>query len=577
LGGQSLILPGRSVAEAVLAYARKHNVTKIIAGKPVRPRWHELLRGSLVDQLIRQSGPIDVYIISGTPETRVAIETREWQPHSPWRLYAQSLLLVAAGTLLGELVRPFFAPANLVMIYLLIVVVAAIYLGRGPSMLAAVLSVLAFDFFLVPPHLTLAVADTQYLLTFVALFVVSLVISSLTAQAHEHAQAAEHRAAHNAELYALSRDLAAAANLDAILQTVLAHVSQTFSREAAIFLPESEAVTPRAISPEFTLSENELAVADWAFRHGQPAGRGTDTLPLAGARYLPLKTARGVVGVLGARPATPSSHLTPDQRLLLDAFASQAALAIERAQLAEQAQQTEVLQATEKLQTALLNSISHDLRTPLVSILGALSSLQEDDIQLDETTRRSLIENAREEAERLNRFVGNLLDMTRIEAGALKVAREPCDPQDVIGATLERLANRLRSRTVTVDIPPDLPLVPMDFVLMAQALVNVLDNALKYSPPDTPVEVRVWIDGPETYIQVADCGAGIPPEDMERVFDKFYRVQRPGQVSGTGLGLSICKGIVEAHAGRIWAQRRPGGGTLITIALPLHPAEETVR
>ncbi len=576
LGGQSVTLPGHSVAEVILAYARKHNVTKIIAGKPIRPRWYELLRGSLVDQLIRQSGPIDVYIISGTAQARVPVETSVWRPHHPWLRYGQSLALVAAGTLLGELVRPLFSPANLVMIYLLTVVVTAIYLGRGPSVLAAVLSVLAFDVFFVPPRLTFAVADTQYLLTFAALFIVGLVISNLTAQAREHALAAEHRAAYNAELYALSRDLAAAANLDAILQTVLTHVSRTFSREAAIFLLEGEAVAPRATSPEFTLTDNELAVADWAFRHGQPAGRGTDTLPLAGARYLPLKTARGVLGVLGVKPATPSSQLTPDQRQLLDAFASQAALAVERAQLAEQARQAEVLHATEKLQTALLNSISHDLRTPLVSILGALSSLQDDDFQPDEATRHNLVDNAREEAERLNRFVGNLLDMTRIEAGALKVTSEPCDLQDVLGAVLERLDQRLRNRTLYVDVPSDLPLVPMDFVLMAQVLVNLLDNALKYSPDSGPIEVRARVDDSQAVIQIADRGIGVPREDLERVFDKFYRVQQPGQVSGTGLGLSICKGIVEAHGGRIWAQNRPGGGTLVTVALPMHPLREAV-
>jgi two-component system sensor histidine kinase KdpD len=262
---------------------------------------------------------------------------------------------------------------------------------------------------------------------------------------------------------------------------------------------------------------------------------------------------------------------------LLDAFASQAALAIERAQLAEQARQAEVLQATEKLQTALLNSISHDLRTPLVSITGALSSLQEDDVELDEATRRSLVENAREEAERLNRLVGNLLDMTRIEAGALKVAREPCDVQDVIGTALESLDDWLRSRPLTVDVPSDLPLVPMDFVLMAQVLVNLLDNALKYSPPGTPIEVHAYMDGSEAHIQVADRGVGIPPDDLERVFDKFYRVQQPGQVTGTGLGLSICRGIVEAHGGRIWANNRDGGGTAVTVTLPLHASSEVAE
>lgn len=578
LGGKAVILPGHSIAQTVLDYARKHNVTKIIAGKPVRPRWYELLRGSVVDQIIREGGPIDVYIISGTPDAKRSApsETAAWQPHRPWLRYLQSILLVGAGSLLSATVHSFFTPANLVMIYLLTVVIAAIYLGRGPSLLAALLSVAAFDFFFVPPQFTMAVSDTEYLLTFVGLLVVSFVISTLAVRVREQAEVSQHREAQTAELYDLSRDLTAAMSLDEIVWLVINHVNRTFGREAVIFLPEGDFLTPSAYSPGFTLNDSKRAVAAWAFLHGQPAGRDTDTLPAADARYMPLKTAKGVIGVLGVQPPDPDHHLTPEQRRLSEAFASQAAIAIERAQLAEQARHAEVLQATEKLQTALLNSISHDLRTPLVSITGALSSLQEEDIELDEATRRSLVENAREEAERLNRLVGNLLDMTRIEAGALRVAREPCDVQDVIGAALEPLDDRLRNHPLTINVPPDLPLTPMDFVLMAQVLVNVLDNALKYSPPGAPIQVLARVDGLEARIEVADRGVGIPAQDLGRVFDKFYRVQQPSQVTGTGLGLSICKGIVEAHGGRIWASNRDGGGTVVTIALPLDaPGEAT--
>jgi two-component system sensor histidine kinase KdpD len=579
LGGTSITLPGRSAAEAVLTYARNHNVTKIVVGKPVRTRWYELLRGSVVDQIIRQGAPIDVYVVGGAPEARVPLEVAErLAPHRSWLRYLEGVLLVVAGTLLSALIQPFFSPANLVMIYLLVVVIAALYLGRGPSLLAAGLSVLAFDFFFVPPALTLAVADSEYLLTFAALLIAGLVISTLAVRVREQAETAEDRAAQTAELYALSRDLAVALDLDAIMRAIVAHVSQTFGPGVAVLLPESphEAIKPRALSPGFELNENEFAVAAWAFEHGRPAGWGTDTLRAACARYLPLRTARGVVGVLGVKPSDPKTRLTTDQSRLLDAFASQAALAIERTQLADRARQAEVAQATEELQAALLHSISHDLRTPLVSITGALSTLQEDDVELNQAARRSLVENAREEAERLNQLVGNLLDMTRIEAGALRVAREPCDVQDVIGAALEPLDDRLSGRPLTVDVPPDMPLVPMDFVLMVQVLVNLLDNALKYSSSGTPIEVKAQVEGSEARIQVADRGMGIPADDLGRVFDKFYRVQRPGQMGGTGLGLSICRGFVEAQGGRIWAENREGGGTVITISLPLHaPGEAT--
>jgi two-component system, OmpR family, sensor histidine kinase KdpD len=269
------------------------------------------------------------------------------------------------------------------------------------------------------------------------------------------------------------------------------------------------------------------------------------------------------------QPYASGNPLSEEQRQFLDTFASQAALAITRARLAERAGEAEVLQATERLQTALLNSISHDLRTPLVSIVGALSSLQEDGEGLDLAYRRSLVDNARDEAERLNRLVGNLLDMTRIEAGALKLVCEPCDMQDLVGAAMEHLRERLADCPLDLDIPSDLPLVPMDFVLMEQVLVNLMDNALKYSPPGLPIELRAWVEGSEVRVDLADSATQIPASDLVRVFDKFYRVHYPRLVSGTGLGLSICKGIVEAHGGRIWAEHRPEGGNVLRIALPL--------
>jgi two-component system sensor histidine kinase KdpD len=306
------------------------------------------------------------------------------------------------------------------------------------------------------------------------------------------------------------------------------------------------------------------------YRHGEPAGQQTDTLPAARLRYLPLKTARGVVGVLGVGGPSLSEHrMTPEERRTLEVIASQGSLAIERTQLSEAARQAEVLQATERLQTALLSSISHDLRTPLVSVTGALSGLREDAGQLDETNRANLIENAHAEAVRLNRLVGNLLDMTRLEAGALRLSREPCDVQDVIGAALSQMEETLRNRQVVLDVPEDLPLVPMDFVTIVQVLVNLLDNAEKYSSAEAPIEVRARAAGAFLEIEVSDRGLGIPKEDLTRVFDKFYRVQRPESIGGTGLGLSICKGIVEAHGGFIAAENRPGGGTTITVALPL--------
>ncbi len=570
LGARAITLPGHDVAEAILAYAQQHNITKIIAGKPLHGRLGALLRGSMVDRLIQRSGNIDVLVVCAEAEEQPAPVASAWRPHRPWLRYLWGVLLVVATTAISIPIHQIISPSNLVMLYLAVVVAAALYLGRGPAVVTSILGVLAFDFFLTEPRLTLTVADTEYIITFIGLFVVSLVISSLAARSREQADVAQRREAQAVALYELSRDLAATSELDAILQVVMRHVSQTFDREAAILLPAGETLQLRGASDSgLELNEDELAVATWAYRQGQPAGHGTDTLPAAALRYLPLKTAQGVVGVLGVKPLAPTSYLAPEQRRLLVAFTSQAALAIERAELAEQARLAQLAQAAEQLQSALLNSISHDLRTPLVSITGALTSLEEEETGLDGATQRSLVAMAREEAERLNRLVGNLLDMTRIAAGALRTAEEPCDVQEVIGAACERLGARLADRPVTLDAPS--LLAPMDFVLMVQVLVNLLDNALKYSPPDSPIEVTARGTEGALEIAVADRGVGAPPEDLERIFDKFYRVQRPAGASGTGLGLAICQGIVEAHRGRIWAQNRPGGGLIVTVALPNVP------
>ncbi len=575
LGARAVTLPGRSPAHAVMEYARTHNVTAIIAGKPLRPRWMDLVRGTFVDQLIRQSGAIDVYVVSSAPERRRPPEAPAQHLRRAWGGYLQGLGLVVGATVLGRLVSPMIAPSNLVMVYLLAVVIAALRCGRGPAIVAALLSVTAFDFFLVPPQLTLAVSDTQYVLTFIGLLVVGLVISTLAARARDQAQVAQHRQVQTAALYSLSRDLATAGELGSILQGIVAHVGETFGRQVAVLLPGGEGLLPAVAGSGYALDADEMAVAEWAFRHGEQAGWGTATLPGAGARYLPLKTPRGVVGVLGVKPPASGTRLTPEQAHLLEAFAGQAALAIERAQLADEARCAQLLEATEKLHTALLNSISHDLRTPLAAITGSLSSLRDDEAILDGDTRRSLVQMASEEAERLNRLVGNLLDMTRLEAGALQPKREPGDLQDAIGAAAAQLADMLGSRPLTIDVPDSMPLVPMDFVTIVRVLANLLDNAAKYSPAGSTIEVRARRVGSEVQVAVADHGDGIPPEELTRIFDKFYRVHRPGGAQGTGLGLSICRGIVEAHGGRIWAENGERGGAVVTFTLPLAPAEAT--
>lgn len=570
LGATTTVLYGTSIVPTLINYARSHNITKIIAGKPLYSRWQELWRGSIVDNLIRQSGNIDIYVVtSQTDSTPPFIESQKWQLHSPWSHYMQSIGLVALATALSFPLRAVIAPTNLAMIYLAVVIVAALYLGRGPAIITSVLGVLAFDFFLIHPYLTFAVSDTQYILTFAALLIVGLVISNLAARFREQAEAVGQRVNETTILYALGRDLAVAGGLEDVIQVIISNVSQAFGRRAVIFLPETEETLRLAgHSPDFVLDDNEQAIATWSFRYAQPTGRGTDTLPAAVARYVPLKTANGVVGVLGVKPADPQREMTPDQRRLLDTFANLCALAVEREQLSEGAQQAQLLREKEKLQTALLNSISHDLRTPLASITGALSSLQDDAGILDEQARQELLSTAWEEADRLNRLVSNLLEMTRLQAGAMQVIREWVDIQEIVGVALGQLTNRLQNRLIQLHIPNGLPALSADLVLVAQAVVNLLDNALKYAPADQPIELEAFCAGKDLILEVADRGPGVPEEELERIFEKFYRAFR-GNTGGTGLGLSISKGIIEAHGGRIWARNRLGGGLIISIAFPI--------
>jgi two-component system, OmpR family, sensor histidine kinase KdpD len=318
-----------------------------------------------------------------------------------------------------------------------------------------------------------------------------------------------------------------------------------------------------------TLESKEHAVADWAFRNNSPAGRGTETLTSSALLYLPLQTSGEVLGVLGVSLKEEADYGSPLHRRLLQAFATQAAFAIERVLLVEQAEQAQILQARETLERALLNSISHDLRTPLVTITGALGALRDKGSALEESTRDDLLDGAWEEAARLNRFVANLLDMTRLESGALRLKRVPSDLQDLVGCAMAALEPQLAKRSVEVRVEPGLPFVSVDMVLMTQVLVNLLDNALKYSPRDALIEIGARTAEGKAILEVADRGAGVPAADLDRIFDKFYRVPVPEGAGGTGLGLSICRGIVEAHGGMIRAQNREGGGLQVTVTLPV--------
>ena len=572
LGAETVTVTGHDVAAEVLTYARLRNVTRIVLGKPTRPRWRETLFGSVVNELVRQSGDIDVYVITGDregPQPQTA--ARRPAPPVDWKGCLLAVGVVASCTAVAWAMFPFFAPANLIMVYLLGTVLAAWFLGRGPSILASVLSVAAFDFFFVPPYLNFAVSDTEYLITFAVMLVVAVVISTLTSRVRDQAEAARQRERRTATLYAMTRDLVSQQGLDELLRAATRHVAEVFGSRVAVFLPGPDGQLLRRageLAPE-TAEPREHAVAQWVQEHGQMAGRGSTTLPGARALYLPLIAARGTVGVLGVESPAAETLATPEQLHLLETFAAQTALAIERVALVDEAQQARLRSETERLRNSLLSAVSHDLRTPLATITGSASALVEGEGTLDPATRRELAQAIEDEADRLNRLVQNLLEMTRLEAGGIRVRKDWEPLEEVVGSALARVEKRLGERRVDIRLAPDLPLVPLDPLLIEQVLINLLDNAIKYASGETPIEISASADEHAVRVTVADRGPGFAPGEEARVFDKFYRGQETGTRSGAGLGLAIARGIVEVHGGEIAAEPRPGGGALFRFTLPL--------
>jgi len=569
LGAETVTLSGQRVSEEILTYARERNVSKIVLGKPVQPLWRRFLFGSIADALVRGSAETDIYIISEEAPPHLPYVASPRPSRTDWPGYARAALVVALCTVVAWGMLPYFELSNIIMLYLLGVVGVAATCGRGPSILASVTSVAAFDFFFVPPYLTFAVSDTQYFVTFAVMLVVALVISDLTIRIRWLAESARHRERRTAALYSMSRELASVRGLDNILGAATRHITEVFRSQVVFLLPDATGrLAPRKGLPRsFEIDTSEFAVGQWVYEHRQIAGLGTATLPGAKALYLPLTASRGILGVLGVRPAEPHTLEAPEQRHQLETFVSQTALALERAQLADEAQQTQVRMETERLRSSLLSSVSHDLRTPLASITGAASSLLQD-MSLDASIRQELLETIREESDRLSRLVHNLLQMTSLESGAVHAVKDWHPLEEVVGAALGRLSAELQGREVTTRVLKDLPLVPIDDVLIEQVLINLLDNAVKHTPDGSPIEVAAWADGDTVTVEVADRGPGLAAGEEQRVFEKFYR-GHPATARGAGLGLAICQGFVKAHEGRIWAENRPGGGATFRFTIPL--------
>jgi two-component system, OmpR family, sensor histidine kinase KdpD len=583
LGGQAVTIPAADVAAGVVDYAHANNFTHIVIATAQRSRWLELLRASAAHEIVRRAGDISVHIV---PEIRERDEQQKVTLRLPARsefldlrslLGTLAMMLAALGT--GLALQKNLGVSNIALVFLTAVLASAITYGLWPALLASLVSVLAYNFFFLPPLYTFTIDNPENVVNLVVFAIVALIASNLTARIRAQAVTARDRARMTENLYLFSRKLAAVVALDDLLWATAFQIAQMLKLRVVILLPEGESVSVRAgYPPEDVLDEADIAAAKWVWQHATPAGRGADTLPGAKRLFLPMRTGRGTVGIVGLDSDSAGALLTPDQSRLFDALTDQAAIAIERINLAEDIDRARIAAETERLRSALLTSISHDLRTPLASILGSASSLKAYGKSLDDAAQAELIGTIQEEAERLNRFIANLLDMTRLESGAIAPIAELVDLPDVIGSALRRAAKVLAKHGLELDLSPDLPMLKLDPVLFEQVLFNLLDNAAKYSPHDAPIRVEAQREGARVRLRILDEGSGIPPADLERVFDKFYRVQAADRKrAGTGLGLAICRGFVEAMGGTITAGNREGGrGAVFTILLPV-PAEFAER
>jgi two-component system, OmpR family, sensor histidine kinase KdpD len=577
LGGEAITLPGsdRNIADDVIAYSQANNVTQIVIGKSARTRWFEILHGSVVHDLVRRSGNISVHVIAGDtgqPIPKKSVRTAERDQIFDVRPYLAALVAVALALGFGTLVWRWVGRVNIDLVFLTAVVAVAVRFGLWPSLVASIASAVCYNTFFVAPYFRFTLADPTNFTAFGFFTLVAVLVSNVAARGRTQAMAALERARTTESLYAFSRKLAGTATLDDVLWATAYQTALMLKVRVVLLLPEQGTIAVKAgYPPEDILDSADIAAAKWAWENDRSAGRGSDTLPGAKRLFLPMHTGRGAVGVMGIDSDKPGLLLTPDQRRLLDALRDQAAVAIERVKLVEDMDRVERAAETERLRSALLTSISHDLKTPLAAVLGAAGTLRDLADKLGAGEKADLLTTIIDESERLNRFIANLLDMTKLESGAVTPNVALHDLGEIVGSALRRASRILSRHHVELELAPDLPMLELDAVLFEQVLFNLLDNAAKYAPAETTIRIQAWRSGDTVCLRVLDEGSGIPAGDLEHIFDKFYRAQKTDQVrAGTGLGLAISRGFIEAMHGSIVAANRSDRiGAMFTISLPV--------
>jgi two-component system, OmpR family, sensor histidine kinase KdpD len=564
-GARTAVLSGPDAAQAAVAYAREHNLGRVMVGRETRPFWDL----GFAHRLGRLASDMDVIQVAraDAPGERRAVAAPAQQSGVAVRFggYAIAVAAVIGVTIAATPLRHFLDLANIVMLFLLAVFFTAVKLGRGPALVSALLSVAAFDFFFVPPRLSLAVSDFQYLVTFAVMLIVALITGQLTAGLRFQVTVAQNREQRTKALYEMARELSAALADEQIAEIAQRFVAQGFNARATLLLLDLK----DKLVPVGGVADPapDIGIAQWALDHGEMAGLSTDTLPAAPMLYVPLRAPMRIRGVLALKPIDRHWPPTPEQQQLLDTSATLIAIAIERVHYISVAQDALVHMESERLRNSLLSALSHDLRTPLTALAGLAESLSLAGPSLPKA-QAEIAQAIREEALRTSALVNNLLDMARLETGSVKLRREWQPLEEVVGVALQARASVLAKHAIRVDLPADLPLLEFDSVLMERVFCNLLENAAKYTPAGSQIEISARQQGNRVEISVADNGPGLPAGKEEALFEKFARGQEESAVSGVGLGLAIVRAIIEVHQGTVRAENRPEGGARFVISLP---------
>jgi len=575
LGAETHVITGFDIVKEIIDFAREQNITLIMVWKHIRSRWKDFIFKSLADEITRYSGEIDVHIITSEleyekPITVMPLEPKPLKKPIPWRIYSIATGIVVLMTLINTLLFPYVGLSNLIMMYLLGVTIVTLFGQMGPAVFASILSVLLYDLFFVPPYYSFVADDLSSYVTLFIMLLVSQVICLLSTRTRHQMETARRAQHYTAVLHTLSRQLASTRGSDKLLGIAVRYIGEIFDSQVLALTPENNHLIVRvAYGTEPVINTKELSVAQWVYDLGQIAGLGTDTLPFSDAVYVPLLASQGTIGVLRVRPSEFKRLFSPEQMHLLESCANQIGLALEVDRLQEQVKKSELQTETDRIRSALLQSVSHDLRTPLVAVMGAASTLMEIGSELDTQTIKKLSNDIYFELEQLSRLINNLLQMTYLEAESVKLQIEAHALKDVINFVIKTLSKKMGKRPIYVNLPANLPDVPFDNTLMQEVFINLIDNAIKFTPPDSPIDITVVVENQFVVVSVEDRGPGIVFDEVDKLFEKFYRGRLLTTERGLGLGLAICHNIIKAHGGEIWAENRAQGGAIFRFTLPL--------